>query len=90
MWSSAMGARPVRSSSPRCTVRLTTGPVLPQSMLCIHPCLGCTICIALQGTAKQTLLVTDSDLKKLGSITKPNPQHKDWAPMRLYLLSQVG
>eukprot|EP00891_Asterochloris_glomerata_P003060 jgi/Astpho2/3060/e_gw1.00051.213.1_t len=55
-------------------------------------CNGCKASEELisKGTAKQTLLVTDSDLKKLGSITKPNPQHKDWAPMRLYLLSQVG
>ncbi|BDA43285.1 probable DNA repair protein rad14 [Coccomyxa sp. Obi] len=42
-----------------------------------------------KGNAKSLYLLTDTDLKRLGSITKSNPQKKNWSPMRLYLLSQV-
>ena len=42
-----------------------------------------------QGNAKELYLVTDADFKKLGSVAKANPKHKDWTPMRLYLESQV-
>jgi len=34
-------------------------------------------------------LLTDSDLKKLGSLSKSNPQKKEWSAMKLYLLEQV-
>ena len=42
-----------------------------------------------QSTAKQLYLLTDGDLKKLGSIQKENPHKKQWNPMRLYMQSQV-
>lgn len=42
-----------------------------------------------KSTAKQLYLLTDGDLKKLGSIEKPNPHKKEWNPMRLYMQSQV-
>ncbi|KAK9915247.1 hypothetical protein WJX75_006703 [Coccomyxa subellipsoidea] len=42
-----------------------------------------------KGNAKSLYLLTDTDLKKLGSIAKSNPQKKNWSPMRLFLLSQV-
>lgn len=58
---------------------------------------GVTLCNACRrdeeliakGTAQQRFLLTDSDFKKLGFLTKSNPQHKDWTPMRLYMVSQV-
>lgn len=34
-------------------------------------------------------MLTDGDLKKLGSITRSNPRRKDWSAMRLYLQSQA-
>jgi hypothetical protein len=34
-------------------------------------------------------LLSDNDLKSLGSIEKTNPQHKSWTTMRMYLASQV-
>ena len=43
----------------------------------------------LQGNAKELYLLTDADFKKLGSLEKANPKHKDWKPMRLYLDSQA-
>lgn len=43
----------------------------------------------LQGTAKELYVVTDGDLKKLGSLSKSNPHKKDWSQMRLFLESQV-
>ncbi len=42
-----------------------------------------------QSTAKELYLVTDGDLKKLGCLTRANPQHKDWAPLKLYMQSQA-
>ena len=42
-----------------------------------------------QSTVKQLYLLTDGDLKKLGSIQKENPHQKQWNPMRLYMQSQV-
>ncbi len=43
----------------------------------------------VQSTAKQLYLLTDGDLKKVGSIQKENPHKKEWNPMRLYMQSQV-
>lgn len=42
-----------------------------------------------KGQAKELFQLTDNDFKKLGSVTKQNPRHKDWTAMRLYLQSQV-
>lgn len=42
-----------------------------------------------KSTAKELYLLTDGDLKKLGSIQKENPHKKQWNPMRLYMQSQV-
>lgn len=42
-----------------------------------------------QTVAKDKYLLTEGDLKKLGSISKENPRHREWQPMRLYLQSQV-
>ncbi|KAK9828674.1 hypothetical protein WJX72_001467 [[Myrmecia] bisecta] len=42
-----------------------------------------------KSTARQSYLLTDTDLKKLGSIGKQNPHRKEWNAMRLYLQSQV-
>lgn len=39
--------------------------------------------------AKQIYLVTDGDLKKLGSVEKDNPRRNNWGKMRLYLMRQV-
>ena len=50
---------------------------------------GLTAVSALQSTAKELYLVTDNDLKKLGHLSRSNPHHKDWAPLTLYMQSQV-
>jgi len=42
-----------------------------------------------KGQAKQIFLLTENDLKRLGALSKSNPQHKSWRPMQLYLQSQV-
>lgn len=42
-----------------------------------------------KGAAKDRYMLTDGELGKLGSLRKANPRHKEWQPMRLYLLSQV-
>ena len=34
-------------------------------------------------------MLTEGDLKKLGSISRANPHKKDWSAMRLYMQSQV-
>lgn len=39
--------------------------------------------------AKDEYLVTDTDLQSLGFLSKPNPRKPMWAPMRLFLRSQV-
>eukprot|EP00465_Bigelowiella_longifila_P011158 CAMPEP_0185260594 /NCGR_PEP_ID=MMETSP1359-20130426/9172_1 /TAXON_ID=552665 /ORGANISM="Bigelowiella longifila, Strain CCMP242" /LENGTH=486 /DNA_ID=CAMNT_0027846937 /DNA_START=53 /DNA_END=1510 /DNA_ORIENTATION=- len=39
--------------------------------------------------AKQLFLVTDGELNCIGTISKPNPYKPSWAPMKLYLKSQV-
>lgn len=44
----------------------------------------------MQSSAKENYMLTDGDLKKLGSITRSNPRKKDWSAMRLYLQSQVS
>ena len=33
--------------------------------------------------------MTDTDLKKLGHLSRSNPHHKDWAPLTLYMQSQA-
>ena len=43
-----------------------------------------------KATAKALYLLSDSDVNKLGTISKANPNHKSWAPMKLYLQSQVN
>ncbi|KAK9844150.1 hypothetical protein WJX81_006135 [Elliptochloris bilobata] len=40
-------------------------------------------------TAKELYLITDNDLRKLGCLARINPQHKEWAPLKLYMQSQV-
>jgi hypothetical protein len=42
-----------------------------------------------KGNAKAQYAVTDGDLRKLGTLEKPNPQYKQGAPMQLYLETQV-
>mmetsp|Transcript_8164 Transcript_8164/g.17499 ORF Transcript_8164/g.17499 Transcript_8164/m.17499 type:complete len:175 (+) Transcript_8164:18-542(+) len=42
-----------------------------------------------KSNAKQLYMLTDKDLSKLGTVTKTNPQHKNWTAMKLYLQSQV-
>ncbi|CAL5221497.1 g3700 [Coccomyxa viridis] len=42
-----------------------------------------------KGNAKSLYMLTDGDLKKLGTLSKTNPQNKQWAPLKLYLLSQI-
>lgn len=42
-----------------------------------------------KANAKAIYLLTDLDLKKLGTLKKPNPQNRNWQPMQLYLQSQV-
>lgn len=41
-----------------------------------------------KSSAKENYMLTDGDLKKLGSISRNNPRKKDWSAMRLYLQSQ--
>lgn len=58
------------------------------------PCLlgvrsGLTAVSSAQSTAKELYLVTDTDLKKLGHLSRSNPHHKDWAPLTLYMQSQA-
>ena len=66
----------------------------------VRCCLSCYICICscrlflmhameLQTTAKQQYLLTDGDLRPLGSLERKNPRKKDWNPMKLYMESQV-
>lgn len=45
--------------------------------------------VTLQGNAKSLYLVTDGDLKRMGCLTKQNPQHKQWTAMKLYLQRQA-
>lgn len=44
----------------------------------------------MQSSAKENYMLTDGDLRKLGSISRANPRKKDWSAMRLYLQSQVN
>ena len=46
--------------------------------------------ICMQSAAKEIYMLTEGDLKKLGSITRANPHKKDWSAMRLYMQSQVS
>lgn len=43
----------------------------------------------LQSSARAQFMLSDNDLSKLGSLRRKNPNHKDWQPMQLYMLSQV-
>jgi len=57
-------------------------------------CLGCKrddkFRLISKAVAKEQYLLTDNDLKKLGFVTKSNPQHKQWSEMKLYLQLQVA
>ena len=55
-------------------------------MLTLSKKLDCSI---IQSAAKEIYMLTEGDLKKLGSISRANPHKKDWSAMRLYLQSQV-
>ena len=46
--------------------------------------------LSTQGNAKEQYCLTDTDLKKLGSLTKSNPQKKEWSAMKLYLVEQAS
>lgn len=52
----------------------------------------CCCCTAWQTNAKSRYVLTDADLAKakLGHLAKTNPQHKEWTPMRMYLLRQAS
>ena len=39
---------------------------------------GLNLCACGQGKAKEKYMLTDGDLKKLGSLSKSNPQKKEW------------
>ena len=57
---------------------------------CVVLCSTCRSAERLisKSTAKSAYLLTDTDLSKLGSISKPNPQNSRWKPMKLYLERQ--
>ena len=42
-----------------------------------------------QGNAKEQYCLTDGDMKRLGSVSKANPQRKEWSAMKLYMLEQA-
>ena len=44
----------------------------------------------VQGNAKEQYCLTDGDMKKMGSVSKANPQKKEWSAMKLYLLEQAS
>lgn len=43
----------------------------------------------LDATHQALFLLSDNDLRPLGSLEKTNPQHKAWTAMRMYMKSQV-
>ena len=61
-----------------------------------HEAFGVVLCstcrsaerLISKSTAKSAYLLTETDLSKLGSISKPNPQNSRWKPMKLYLERQ--
>eukprot|EP00238_Polyblepharides_amylifera_P015725 CAMPEP_0196579584 /NCGR_PEP_ID=MMETSP1081-20130531/23141_1 /TAXON_ID=36882 /ORGANISM="Pyramimonas amylifera, Strain CCMP720" /LENGTH=290 /DNA_ID=CAMNT_0041899213 /DNA_START=179 /DNA_END=1048 /DNA_ORIENTATION=- len=58
-------------------------------------CRGCahtagSFSLISKASAKQTFLLSDSDLAPLSFIARKNPHHKAWNPMKLYLKSQVS
>lgn len=46
--------------------------------------------LCAQGNAKEQYCLTDGDMKKLGSVSKANPQRKEWSAMKLYMLEQAN
>ena len=46
--------------------------------------------LCAQGNAKEQYCLTDRDMKKLGSVSKANPQRKEWSAMKLYMLEQAS
>lgn len=46
--------------------------------------------LSARSTLKNTFLLTDDDFFGLAFISKPNPTHPTWAPMRLYLTAQAA
>jgi DNA repair protein len=55
----------------------------------------CTSCraadeLVTKTAAKEAYLVSDADLAPLGTLSRENPRHRQFAPMRLYLASQVA
>jgi DNA repair protein len=55
----------------------------------------CTACraadeLVTKTAAKEAYLVSDADLAPLGTLQRENPRHAQFAPMRLYLASQVA
>eukprot|EP00878_Enallax_costatus_P007711 GHUV01008072.1.p1 GENE.GHUV01008072.1~~GHUV01008072.1.p1 ORF type:complete len:178 (+),score=56.33 GHUV01008072.1:410-943(+) len=54
----------------------------------------CNQCTSLEpviskSTAKATYLLSEADLSSLGALQRSNPRHKEWTPMKMYLVSQV-
>ncbi|KAJ9530916.1 hypothetical protein QJQ45_028791 [Haematococcus lacustris] len=59
-------------------------------VVCVHCLRDTHYQLIPKGTAKELFLLSDGDLKRLGCITKANPQHKQWSGMKLYLKLQVA
>ncbi|GFH23038.1 XPA_C domain-containing protein, partial [Haematococcus lacustris] len=57
-------------------------------VVCVHCLRDTHYQLIPKGTAKELFLLSDGDLKRLGCITKANPQHKQWSGMKLYLKLQ--
>lgn len=61
-----------------------------------HEAFGLVLCSACRSkerliskaTAKAAYLLTETDLKRLGSISQPNPHNSRWKPMKLFLERQ--
>lgn len=65
---------------------------VPGGTPALHPHLATARALSDEFSAmfsQKLFLVSDADLKKLGSMEKENPTRKDWGKMRLYLASQV-
>lgn len=62
-----------------------------------HDTFGITLCaqcrkdekLISKSTARQKYFVTDSEMKRLGSLRKCNPHKKEWQKMHLYLETQI-
>ena len=48
------------------------------------------VCATEAEVAYLALCVPGRDLRGLGTLSRTNPQHKSWAPMQLYMQSQVS